>query len=92
MSDEKWNVFYDNDVGADDEGFWEWWEVVDADDQYSNDIEKRFKCDREEDAEWLADILNKQLEEQEYNSSTVKGGCWQCYGHDVEVRYKRSLN
>ena len=53
----KWNVFYDNDA-TNDGAFWEWWEVMDCEDQYLGGETKRFKCDSEEDANWLASILN----------------------------------
>lgn len=46
----KWRVEYDNEVGQDDEGFGEWWEVTDGD--------KSFKSTNEKGANWLADILN----------------------------------
>lgn len=55
----KWNVFSDNDTGPNDDGFWEWWEVIDAEDQYLGKETRVFKCDSEEDAKWLAEILNK---------------------------------
>lgn len=55
----KWNVFYDNDVGLNDEGFWEWWKVMDSDSEFSGDHTKLFKCDSESDAVWLANVLNK---------------------------------
>ncbi len=45
----KWNIEYDNDVGSNDEGFWEWWAVSDG--------MRYFKCDAEEDAEWLQNVL-----------------------------------
>lgn len=44
-----WTIEYNNDVGPDDGGFWEWWEV-------SNGT-RTFKCDREEDAKWLVELL-----------------------------------
>ena len=47
----KWNIDYDNDTGYDDEGFWEWWTV--------SDEQRSFKCDSEDDAKWLCDILNR---------------------------------
>ena len=53
----KWNVFYDNDATSDG-AFWEWWEVMDCEYQYSGEETRRFKCDSEEDANWLAWILN----------------------------------
>ncbi|MAF43465.1 MAG: hypothetical protein CMI54_04750 [Parcubacteria group bacterium] len=55
----KWNIFYNNDVGPNDESFWEWWEVMDAETEYSGEETRCFKCDTEADAEWLAEILNK---------------------------------
>lgn len=50
MSD-KWVVENHNDVGPNDGGFWEWWEVTDG--------EKVFKCDDESGAGWLAETLNE---------------------------------
>jgi hypothetical protein len=47
---QKWRVDYGNDVGPDDEGFWEWWIVTDG--------EKEFNCDDQSDAEWLQKQLN----------------------------------
>lgn len=47
----KWTIEYDNDTGSDDEGFSCWWTVTNG--------EKRFKCDKETDAIWLAGHLNK---------------------------------
>lgn len=45
-----WTVEYNNDVGPDDEGFWEWWTVSNG--------SMVFKCDSEADAEWLCVCLN----------------------------------
>jgi hypothetical protein len=42
-----WKVKYDNDVGASDEGFWEWWSVIDADGRTI------CRCDDEDDAKML---------------------------------------
>jgi len=46
----KWSVQYDNDVGPDDDGFWEWWNVSDG--------HKSFRSKNREDAKWLCNILN----------------------------------
>jgi hypothetical protein len=46
----KWTIEYDNDTGPGDEGFWEWWTV--------SDVARSFKCDSEEDAKWLCELLN----------------------------------
>lgn len=46
-----WKVEYENDTGYNDEGFWEWWEVTNG--------ETSFRCKEEEDANWLAEQLNK---------------------------------
>lgn len=43
-------IEYDNDTGPGDEGFEEWWTVKFAD--------KSFRCNSEQDAIWLAGILN----------------------------------
>lgn len=56
----KWHIHYDNDVGPNDEGFWEWWSVMDSEYQYSGENTREFKCDSKKEAEWLADILNKE--------------------------------
>ena len=49
-----WKIEYDNDVGPNDEGFWEWWMVT-------NGV-RGFKCGDKEDAEWLCSVLNKELQ------------------------------
>jgi hypothetical protein len=46
----KWKIDYHNDVGASDEGFWQWWTV--------NDGCKFFECANQSDAQWLCDLLN----------------------------------
>jgi hypothetical protein len=46
----KWRIEYENDVGADGDGFWEWWEVTDGD--------RIFKTGTESDAKWLCGLLN----------------------------------
>lgn len=46
----KWKIEYDNDTGPDDGGFFEWWTVTDG--------EREFKANTEDDAKWLAEILN----------------------------------
>lgn len=48
----KWTIEYDNDTGQDDGGFWEWWKVTNGD--------KSFKSDDEDDAKWLAEVLNRE--------------------------------
>ena len=45
-----WKVEYDNDTGHGDEGFWQWWDVTDGD--------RSFRCNSEDDAEWLCNLLN----------------------------------
>lgn len=47
----KWNIEYDNDTGKGG-GFWEWWTVSDG--------ERSYKCDSEEDAKWLCELLNRE--------------------------------
>lgn len=47
----KWKIDYDNDVGPNDEGFWEWWNVTNG--------EVFFKANSEADAKWLCDFLNR---------------------------------
>ena len=47
----KWTIEYDNDTGPSDEGFWEWWTVSNG--------ERAFKCDSEQDAVWLCDMLER---------------------------------
>jgi hypothetical protein len=44
-----WTITYDNDVGPDDDGFWEWWNVTDG--------ARSFKCDSKADAEFLLAAL-----------------------------------
>jgi hypothetical protein len=46
-----WKIDYNNEVGANDEGFWEWWEITNG--------EKTFKSDDEEDADFLCNLLNR---------------------------------
>ena len=45
----EWKMEYHNDVGPNDEGFWEWYEVTDG--------KRTFKCNLEEDALWLLAVL-----------------------------------
>ena len=47
----KWKVDWDNDVYGED-CYVEWW--------YVSDWFKTFKADSEEDALWLAEVLNKE--------------------------------
>ena len=51
----KWNVYYDNDTGPNDEGFLEWWTVTDGD--------RSFKAGTKKDAEWLCHSLNERFKE-----------------------------
>lgn len=46
----EWRVEYDNDVGPNDVGFWEWWEVTNG--------KQVYKADTEHDAQLLCDLLN----------------------------------
>ena len=46
----KWTIEYNNATGPNDEGFSEWWTVVDE--------ERSFTCDDDKDAKWLCDLLN----------------------------------
>jgi len=46
----EWRIEYNNDVGPNDEGYWDWWEVTDG--------AVTFKTDREDDAKRLRDMLN----------------------------------
>lgn len=50
----KWEIEYDNDTGASDEYFAEWWTVTDG--------TRHFKCNSEDDANWLKDTLNAKHE------------------------------
>ena len=47
----KWRIEYDNDTGARDDYFSEWWTVTNGKDKF-------FDCRTEEDAKWLCEILN----------------------------------
>ncbi len=49
---EKWFINYETDTGYYGDDFSEWWEVSDG--------HRRFRCDDKLDAEWLAELLNKQ--------------------------------
>lgn len=53
----KWHIEYDNDTGACDGYFVEWWNVTNN--------EKFFRCRKENDAEWLLEILNSQEDNKE---------------------------
>lgn len=46
----KLEINYNNDVGPNDDGFWEWWEVSNG--------ETSFSCRTEEDAIWLINVFN----------------------------------
>ena len=50
----KWTIEYYNDTGPGDEGYWEWWTVTDGN--------RRYRSDSEDDAKWLADMLNDNLQ------------------------------
>ena len=61
----NWIIENHNDVGPNDDGFWEWWTV-------SNGT-RSFKCDSEGDAKWLAELLNAaKIEGQESPASAAK--------------------
>lgn len=47
-------IDYGNDIGADDEGFWEWWTIV------SPSGEKIAKFDKQEYAIMVCALLNEQ--------------------------------
>jgi hypothetical protein len=47
----EWKIEYDNDTGAYDEYFVEWWKVTNG--------EKTFECKNESHAKWLAELLNE---------------------------------
>lgn len=47
-----WTVEYNNDVGPDDDGFWEWWEVTDG--------KFIYKANKEFEARELADAMNNR--------------------------------
>lgn len=46
----KVEIEYDNDTGPDDGYFAEWWTIHCGD--------RSFRCSKEQDAMWLAEILN----------------------------------
>jgi hypothetical protein len=46
-----WKIEYNNDVGPEDETFWEWWEITNG--------EIVFETLKEKDAQWLCKILNQ---------------------------------
>lgn len=50
MSEEKWKINYENDTGARDDCFVEWWEVYNS--------PHVFKTYDEDSAKWLCDKLN----------------------------------
>lgn len=52
-----WQIAYDNDTGHDDGGFYEWWDVTDGN--------RSFRCDSEEAAYYLCDLLNETENDQE---------------------------
>ena len=47
------NIEYDNSTGPYDEGFYEWWTVTNG--------TRSFKCNSEEDANWLCGMLNPHI-------------------------------
>lgn len=47
----KYSVEYSNATSPDDDGFWEWWTV--------SSENRSFKCDSDDDAVWLCELLNK---------------------------------
>lgn len=46
-----WTIEYANDTGPNDESYWEFWTVTDGD--------RSFRCEHEDDAKWLCEVLNK---------------------------------
>jgi len=58
-----WIIEYDNDVGTNDDGFWEWWNVTNG--------EKTFKADTEEDAKMLCDLLNNKYKNENENQAAT---------------------
>lgn len=63
-----WTVRYDNAVGRNDEGFWEWWGL-----EYDGDRIAKF--DEKEDAEAICAILNllRSKPGSYYRNSATKG-------------------
>lgn len=49
---DRWSIGYNNDVGPNDEGFWEWWELM-------FDGKCMFKADTEAAAKALLVVLNE---------------------------------
>lgn len=47
-------IKYDNDVGPDDDGFWEWWDIL------SPSGETIAKCDKQDYAIMICAFLNEQ--------------------------------
>lgn len=47
----KWEIGYSNDTGGSDDYFVEWWSVSKG--------ERSFKCDSEDDANFLQSVLNQ---------------------------------
>ena len=45
----NWIIEYDNDVGPNDEGFWEWWTVTNGN--------QSIRCHTKENADWLLSKL-----------------------------------
>jgi len=48
----NWTIEYDNDTGPRDDSFFESWTVTNG--------TRYFKCTDEDDAKWLAELLNAQ--------------------------------
>lgn len=46
----EWSIDYDNDTGPNDDYFHEWWVVTNG--------SRSFKCNSQEDADWLCNLLN----------------------------------
>ena len=49
-----WTISYNNDVGPMDEGFWEWWTVLDA------NRDEVARCDSEETAKFIINLSLNQ--------------------------------
>ena len=60
-----WTIKYSNDVGSNDEGFWERWEISEG--------ERMFKAISEAEANWLCEVLNRiESEAKDLRSRTLQ--------------------
>ena len=72
-----WTIKYSNDVGPNDEGFWEWWEISDG--------ERMFQANTEAEAHWLCNRLNQETWAHDSRTSMLQEF------HDIEQTLGKAL-